>query len=119
MNRKSENLNVPVNWKIKKLSGALGAEITGVSLANASNSDIDSVKSLLVEHMVLFFPGQSPSVEEHVALGRRFGELEGHPNLQNPTDSHPEEMFELAATSGGVAEEWHTDTTLPKNPAWK
>ena len=117
MNPKAPNLKAPVNWKIKKLSGALGAEITGVSLAKASDTDIDSIKSLLVEHMVLFFPGQSPSVDEHVALGRRFGKLEGHPNLKNPSNNHPEEIFELAATSGGVADEWHTDITFQKNPA--
>ena len=108
------NLKIPKNWNINKLSGALGAEITGMSLTKVSDIDIDCIKSLLVEHMVLFFPDQSPSVEEHVVFGRYFGKLEGHPNLKNPTNNHPEEIFELAATSGGVADEWHTDITFQK-----
>ena len=38
---------------------------------------------------------------QHVAFGRHFGELEGHPHLNNPFLDHPE-VFELVATRGGV-----------------
>ena len=110
-------MNIPEDWNIKKLSGPLGAEITGLSLANISGADIESIKHLLVEHMVLFFPDQSPSVDEHIRLGGFFGELQGHPNLKNRDESLPAEIFELVATNGGVADEWHTDITFQKNPA--
>ncbi|MEZ5550522.1 MAG: TauD/TfdA family dioxygenase [Pseudomonadales bacterium] len=103
-------------WQINRLAPALGAEIPGVRLAHASDTDIKTIKELLLEHQVLFFPGQEITVDEHVELGRRFGPLEGHPNLKNPFTQHPE-LFELAATQGGVADEWHTDITFRDQPA--
>lgn len=104
------------DWQIERLAPALGAEVRGVNLASAGDAEVDRIRQLLNEHMVLFFPAQQISVEEHVELGRRFGELEGHPNLKNPFTQHPE-MFELAATRGGVADEWHTDITFRDQPA--
>ena len=104
------------DWQIERLAPALGAEVRGVNLASAGEAEVDRIRKLLNEHMVLFFPAQQISVEEHVELGRRFGELEGHPNLKNPFTQHPE-MFELAATRGGVADEWHTDITFRDQPA--
>jgi taurine dioxygenase len=104
------------SWQVNKLSGRLGAEITGVSLADFTESDIDGINHLLLEHKVIFFPGQSLSDEQHVELGRQFGKLEGHPNLKSDAATLPE-IFQLAATSGGVADEWHTDITFQKNPA--
>ena len=64
------------SWKVKKLSTAIGAEITGLSLADLNNQEIKEIENLLVENMVLFFPGQSPSIAEHVALVENFGNLE-------------------------------------------
>jgi taurine dioxygenase len=104
------------DWQIERLAPALGAEVRGVNLAAVGEAEVDRIRALLNEHMVLFFPAQEISVEEHVELGRRFGELEGHPNLKNPFTQHPE-MFELAATRGGVADEWHTDITFSDRPA--
>ncbi len=102
--------------EVTRLAGALGAEVRGLQIARASDDDVQGIKSLLLEHLVLFFPDQSLSVDEHVAFGRRFGPLEGHPNLKNPFTQHPE-LFELAATQGGVADEWHTDITFQDQPA--
>ena len=103
-------------FEIKKLSKALGAEVTGVDLCSVSDDDIENIKSLLVDNMVLFFPGQTISQEEHVEFGAKFGELEGHPNLKNKTVTHPK-IFELAASTGGIADEWHTDITYQDSPA--
>ena len=109
--------SIPDSWHVKRLSGALGAEVTGLDLAVTTAPDIDAIKSLLLEHMVLFFPGQSPSKPEHIAFGRHFGELEGHPNLKDSNNVEFPELFELVATQGGVADEWHTDITFQDSPA--
>lgn len=107
---------VPPNWSVTRLAGALGAEVRGIDISKATTADIDTIKQLLLEHLVLFFPDQRPAIEDHVAFGRHFGKLEGHPNLKNPYTQHPE-VFELAATAGGVADEWHTDITFQDEPA--
>jgi taurine dioxygenase len=101
---------------VARLAGSLGAEVRGIDLASATASDADRIRALLLEHCVLFFPGQSLTVEQHVAFGRHFGPLEAHPHLKNPFTQHPE-LFELAATHGGIADEWHTDLTFLESPS--
>ena len=97
--------SVQNGWDISRLAGALGAEVCGVQLSTVGDDEFEAIKSLLLEHLVLFFPKQSLSVDEHVEFGRRFGPLEGHPNLKNPFTEHSE-LFELAASHGGVADEF-------------
>ena len=54
--------------------------------------------------------------DEHLAFARHFGELEGHPHLKNPY-SDAGEIFELAASRGGIADEWHSDLTFQPQPS--
>ena len=104
-------------WKVTRLSAALGAEVTGLSLADVDGGDIAAIKRLLEEHMVLFFPGQHLDQDAHVSFGQNFGRLEGHPNLKDRNDvAHPE-IFRLAASEGGIADEWHTDLTFLESPS--
>ncbi len=107
---------IPKSWSVIRLAGALGAEIRGPHLADCSADEIDAIKALLLEHLVIFFPDQIISPEAHVNFGRHFGHLEGHPNLQKNADL-PSEVLELRATTGGVADEWHTDLTFQERPA--
>ena len=102
-------------WDVTRLAGELGAEIYGVNLAQVGEKEIAEVKRLLNEHMVIFFPGQNLSTDEHLAFGERFGVLEGHPNLTN-ANVNPK-LFELIASKGGISDEWHTDLTCQKEPA--
>ena len=104
------------DWQVTRLAGALGAEIRGIDLAAVTPDDAHAIESLLVENLIIFFPGQKITVDEHVAFARNFGVLEGHPHLKNPFTQH-DQIFELAATHGGVADEWHTDITFRPEPA--
>ena len=99
-----------------RLSGSLGAEVRGIALGKVGPAEADEIRDLLTEHLVLFFPDQHPTVDEHVAFGRHFGVLEGHPNLKNPFSDHPE-LFELVASRGGIADEWHSDITFQAQPS--
>ncbi len=102
--------------EVTRLAGALGAEVRGIDLARATAADAERIRALLLEHLVLFFPAQDLTIDQHVALGRHFGPLEAHPNLKNPFTQHPE-LFELAASHGGIADEWHTDLTFLASPS--
>ena len=108
-------VKVPENWQIKRLAGSLGASVIGPDISTAGEEDIAAIKALLIEHLVLFLPDQAPTKDAHIAFGRHFGPLEGHPNLANNAE-YPE-LFELVATKGGVADEWHTDITFRPDPA--
>ena len=101
---------------VKRLAGSLGAQIQGLPLVNLNSEQIATIESLLHQHLVLFFPQQFLDIEAHVALGSHFGALDSHPNLDNPFTKH-EKVFELAASHGGVADEWHSDISFSANPS--
>ncbi len=102
--------------EVERLSGSLGAEVRGLSLGQIGPAEARAIEDLLAEHLVLFFPEQYPTPEEHVAFGRHFGRLEGHPHLPNPYADYPE-IFELTASHGGIADEWHSDITFQEQPS--
>ena len=101
---------------INRLAAALGAEIRGIALADVDTEQVETIRSLLHEHQVLFFPDQFLDIEAHVEFGRHFGPLDAHPNLENPFTQHPQ-IFELAASHGGVADEWHSDISFSPEPS--
>ena len=105
-----------IELSIDRLSAALGAEVHGMPLADVDADGVETIKSLLCEHQVLFFPGQFLDLDAHVALGGHFGPLAAHPNLENPFTQHPQ-VFELAASHGGVADEWHSDISFSPEPS--
>ena len=101
---------------VNRLTTALGAEIRGIDLRRIGAGQVDRINALLLEHMVLFFPDQHLDIDAHVALGKQFGPLDAHPNLENPFTRHPQ-IFELAASHGGVADEWHSDISFNAEPS--
>ena len=101
--------------EVARLSGSLGAEVRGISLEQAGPSEADKIRSLLTEHLVLFFPDQHLTPDAHIAFGRHFGKLEGHPNVVG--SSERSELFELRASRGAVADEWHSDLTCQDQPS--
>ena len=64
---------------IEQISGNIGAEISDVDLANITNDEVEKIKKAWLDHKVLVFRNQHITVEEHIAFGRKFGELEIHP----------------------------------------
>ncbi|MEO0550253.1 MAG: TauD/TfdA family dioxygenase [Pseudomonadota bacterium] len=109
-------MTIPADWTVTRLAGALGAEIHGPDVRNPKPGDVEAIRQLLREHLVVFLPNQAPSPEEHVAFARHFGALEGHPNLVSD-GGLPPEIFQLKASQGGVADEWHTDLTFQDQPS--
>ncbi len=108
-------MSIPTNWTVRRLAGALGAEIVGPDIRHPTAETIAAIRELLLEHQVVFLPDQSPTPDEHVAFARQFGELEGHPNL-GKAGGLPPEIFQLSASMGGIADEWHTDITFEESP---
>ena len=99
---------------------ALGAEIQGVSLAEASRNVTlaDEIKALLLQHKVLFFRQQELTDREHAAFARHFGELEPHP-LASSTDTEPG-IIQIWKSPQNPPERyentWHNDATWREIP---
>jgi len=69
----------------------IGAEVRGVDLSHPlDEATRRRVHDLWMEHLVLVFPGQAISDEEHIAFGRNFGSLEIHPSLAHRSSRNVE-----------------------------
>ena len=101
--------------RIAPLTCHIGAELSGVSLAEAARNDdlFTEIKSALLAHKVLFLRDQDIARGDHVAFASRFGALEDHPVLGSDPDhpglvriykdeSSPPDFYENS---------WHCDAT--------
>lgn len=102
-------------FEVEPLAGALGAEVRGLRLAELGEEDWRALRAVWLEHLVLFFPDQHLSHAEHIALGRRFGEIEIHPFIPKVSDEFPE-IVVLDSDKGARADTWHTDVTFSSTP---
>ena len=105
---------------VTPISGALGAEVRGVSLgAELNDATVHEIRQALLQHLVLFFRDQSLSPERQIAFARRFGALEEHDFVRGMAE-HPEiirvvrEADERGLNFGGG---WHSDVTHQAAPA--
>jgi taurine dioxygenase len=104
---------------IRRVAGALGAEITGVDLAQPLPDDtIAAIRQALVEHQVIFFRDQDLTPAQQVAFGRRFGPLNIHPYVAGMAD-HPEVMEIVKEPSDRInfGGGWHSDMSFLETPA--
>jgi taurine dioxygenase len=99
----------------RPIAGSLGAELHGLDLANLDDAGYEQLRDALRRHMVVFLPDQHLTPEQHIALGRRFGEIEIHPFIQKLDEDHPEIVL-LRSEQGMIADVWHTDVTFSPNP---
>jgi taurine dioxygenase len=103
--------------EVRPISGALGAEVSGVDLGRLDDAGVAGVRRALLDHGVIFFRDQSFDAEQHKALARRFGDIFVHPNYAG-TQADPEVVM-IRREPGDtkvVGEDWHTDTTMMAEP---
>ena len=103
---------------VQPVTGALGAEILDVDLADELDDETFSeIHDAFLDHLVLFFRDQRLTPEQHKDFARRFGPLHVHPLTQG-MPGHPEivevikEADELHNWGGG----WHTDLPILAEP---
>ncbi len=103
---------------IQPLTGAMGAEISGVQLGQLSASDFAQVQTALFEYGAVFFRDQELSHADQIAFARRFGELEVHP-IVNGMEDHPEiiKVLKPAGDSATFGTGWHSDNSFFEQPS--
>ena len=106
--------------RVAPLTCAIGAELFGVNLGDASRDDglFAEIRALLLKHKVLFLRDQAITRAEHVAFARRFGELEDHPVAGSDPD-HPGlvRIYKSPdAPPDRYENSWHTDATWREKP---
>lgn len=97
---------------IVPVTGTIGAEIRGVSLADdLDESVIDAIKAAVVRHKVVFFRDQHDLTDaSHEAFAARFGDPVAHPTV--PVAEGSRYLLELDSKEGYAASSWHTDVTF-------
>ena len=104
--------------EIKPLTRVIGAEIHGVDLREPLDDETyDVVHGALLEHLVFFFRDQELTPDQHIAVGKRFGELHLHPSAPI-IDNRPELMKIHADATSPFAEgtRWHSDVSSDIEP---
>ena len=106
-------------FEIVPTSGALGAELLGIDLAQPlSQEDRAGIKGALAEHGVIFFRDQKLTPEQHIAfagsiapinINRFFKAAPGHPEIAE-VRKEPDQKTNIG---GG----WHTDHSYDQVPA--
>ena len=101
------------------MSGSTGAEIGEVDLGGAlSDATIAGIRSVLAEYGVVVFRNQTLTPEQHIAVARRFGEI----NI-NRFFAHADGYPEIALVSkapdqtANIGGGWHTDHSYDEHPA--
>jgi taurine dioxygenase len=103
--------------KIKRLAGALGAEISGIDLtSDVATRDYKAIRSLLVEHEVIFFRDQNVTPAQQYALASSFGPLQSHPAYDTLPGFPEITVLESTADKPSKIECWHSDMTFRLHP---
>jgi taurine dioxygenase len=103
---------------VSPMAGALGAEISGIDISHPlDDATFAEIRHAWLEHLVIFFHGQSLDDDALIAFGRHFAPLFRHPNLLTE-GPHPDivRIRRMPGDKQIVGEDWHADTTCMAEP---
>lgn len=104
--------------EIQKIAGALGAEIRGVDLSRPLPQEtVTAIRRAFLEHLVIFFRGQTLTPGQLLAFARTMGEPIEYPFVKGLPE-YPEiiEVKKLAHERSNFGGIWHSDTTYLQVP---
>ena len=103
---------------VSPLTPTIGAVVEGVDLAQPMDDAVfEEVHRAWMEHLVLFMREQDMTPEQHLAFGRRFGELHVHPAAPY-AHGNPELMVihTDADSKRNNGSGWHSDVSADEEP---
>jgi len=105
--------------EVKPVSGALGAEVSGVDLSKRlSNRQTGEIREAFLNHHVICFRGQDLSPGQQVDFARSFGRPDIYPFIRGLSDTP--EIIEILKTEKDTVNfggGWHSDTSYLEKPA--
>ena len=103
--------------KVRRIAGALGAEIEGVDLRDMTDAQMREIRAAWLEHLVIFFRGQPLSPGEYMAFAKRVGKPIEYPFVKGiegfPEIIEVKKLEHEKVNFGGV---WHSDTAYLEVP---
>ncbi len=108
----------PDGVTLQHYSPSIGTEVHGVDLREPlSDANFKFLNTLLLERKVIFFRDQDLTKEQHLDLGRRWGELETLPFLDYDSDHDELLTIRKDANERGAENVWHTDVSWREAPS--
>ena len=104
--------------EIRRIAGALGAEILGVQLhQDLSAATVGEIRKAFVDHQVIFFRDQTLDPAQFMAFARRMGKPIEYPFVRG-IDGFPEviEVKKLEHERHNFGGIWHSDTSYLEAP---
>jgi taurine dioxygenase len=102
------------------VTGTFGATITGIQLVDAIDDDdlFAEIRAAWLKYQVLFFREQELSPSQHLALGRRFGEIQRQGYAPSLDRYEGVWVQEYPALYDGVVADinWHSDSSFRATP---
>ncbi len=108
------------NIEVRPLNPAIGAVVEGVDLNLELDDDTcRDIRRAMLDHHVIFLPGQRIGPAEQLAFARRFGEVEPpHPVFDVVPEAPEVTVIEQDGTAASLYNDvWHTDVTFREKPA--
>ena len=104
--------------RVRKAAGALGAYVSGISLADVARDSglFAKLHGLALEHEVLFFRDQHIEPLDFQAFARLFGPVLGHPAYPLVAGTEDVQILESTPEARSKIEEWHSDMTFSATP---
>jgi taurine dioxygenase len=105
--------------QVKRIAGALGAEISGVDLSkDIDDATFDAIHRAYLRNEVIFFRDQTMTPEQHKRFGLKFGTLNIHPYVKG-MDGHPEimEIVKEPSDKLNFGGGWHSDMSFLEKPS--
>lgn len=100
----------------KPLTGAIGAEIEGVQLADIDTPEmVRQLRDLLNRHEVIFFRDQDLPPQKQAALGARLGTIV-KTVVHSLSEPAPGVTVLDVTDPKGIADEWHSDQSYTDHP---
>ena len=102
---------------IRKLHPAIGAELTGINLAEPVDATTtEALSQALSEHLALVFPNQDLTPDQYLSAATAFGPVMRQHYSQNHMPGYSNIGLVLHKNGQKVAENWHTDHTNHEKP---
>lgn len=104
--------------QVKRLAGALGAEIIGANLATGLTDSLAAeIRRIFLEHQVIFLRGQDLTPEQFLRFAQAMGQPVEYPFVKGLA-GHPEiiEVKKLEHERSNFGGIWHSDTTYLEQP---
>ena len=104
--------------EVRKIAGAIGAEIHGVDLARELAADtVQAIRRAWLEHCVIFFRDQDLTPAQYMAFAQSLGEPVEYPFIKGlagfPCITPVVKLEHERVNFGGI---WHSDTTYLEEP---